>query len=246
MKENGYRVNLPIFEGPLDLLLSLIERDELDITRISLAQVADQYLAYMEQIDETRPEMLADFLVVAAKLVLIKSQALLPRPPAATREGTQDVGEELVNQLKLYKQFKEAASRLKERQEQGLRTFVRLAPPPKIDAPLDLSEVTLADLLTSVREALQVAPPAPPVDQIVSRRQVTVRGQIDLIRRRLQSSRRVVFQEMLASASSRVEIAVTLLATLELIKRHEVSVIQEVLFGPIIIEPKAAALDKPA
>ena len=109
---NGYRVNLPVFEGPLGLLLSLIEREELDITKVSLAQVTDQYLAYLEQIEQVRPEILADFLVVAAKLILIKSQALLPRPPVISPEGEADVGDDLVEQLRMYKQFKAAAAQL--------------------------------------------------------------------------------------------------------------------------------------
>jgi segregation and condensation protein A len=238
-----YRVQLPVFEGPLDLLLSLIEREELDITRVSLAQVTDQYLAYLDAIEEVRPEVLADFLVVAAKLILIKSQALLPRPPAIVPEADTDAGDDLVEQLRLYKQFKAAAGRLRHREDEGLRTYIRLAPPPRVEPRLDMTGIGIADLLAAVREALQVAPPPPSVDDVVSQSTVTIQGQMDLIRGRLRSYGRVRFQEILARSAGRIEIAVTFLATLELIKQHEVAVYQEDLFGPIIIEPYRPLLD---
>lgn len=234
----NYCVTLPVFEGPLDLLLSLIEREELDITRISLAQVADQYLALLEQVEETRPDQLADFLVIAAKLVLIKSEALLPRPPRAVAESEPDVGDELAEQLKLYKQFKAAALQLEQRKEMGLRTFVRLAPPPKINPQPDLTGITLTDLLTAVQAALKLKPEDLPVDDVVSRRKITVREQMELISRSLQFKKHLIFQEMLAQAASRVEIAVTLLAVLELIKRQTIVVYQERLFGEIIIKAR--------
>jgi segregation and condensation protein A len=239
-----YRVRLPVFEGPLDLLLSLIEREELDITRVSLAQVTDQYLAYLDAIEEVHPEILADFLVVAAKLILIKSQALLPRPPAAAAESDVDAGDDLVEQLRLYKQFKAAAAQLRERQDDGLRTYIRLAPPPKVEPQLDMTGVGLSDLMAAVREALQIAAPPLSVDQVVSQRKVTIRGQMDMIRGRLQSQRQLLFGEMLARSADRVEIAITFLAILELIKRYEIAVRQEDLFGPIVIEPYTPALDK--
>ncbi len=231
-----YRVSLPVFEGPLDLLLSLIEREELEITAISLVQVTDQYLARLAQVEETRPDLLADFLVIAARLILLKSRALLPRPQGIVSDGELDPGESLVEQLRLYKRFKAAADQLGIRQQQGWRTFMRLAPPPKVEARVDLSEVSVGDLLAAAQEALQVAPPAPPVDQVVSPVLITTKGQMDMIRLQLQEKPRLVFQEMLSAAASRLEVAVTLLATLELLKQHEVIVYQDGLFGRILIE----------
>jgi segregation and condensation protein A len=238
-----YRVELPVFQGPLDLLLSLIEREELDITRVSLAQVTGQYLAYLDAMEQVPPEVLVDFLVVAAKLILIKSQALLPRPQAIVAESDVDAGDDLVEQLRLYQQFKAAAGRLRQREENGLRTFVRLAPPPRVEPRLDLTGVGLTDLLAAVREALQIAPPPPSVDQVVSQRKVTIRGQMDLIRSRLRTQGPLLFQEMLARSADRVEIAVTFLAILELVKQFEITVHQQNLFGPILIEPLNPLLD---
>lgn len=233
---DDYRVDIPVFQGPLDLLLSLIEREELDITQVSLAQVTDQYLAYLERLEQTQMALIADFLVIAAKLILIKSRALLPQPVVTAVEGEPDLGQELVDQLRRYKQFKAAAGKLGDRYQQGLRTFLRLAPPPRIEPQADLSDVTLADLLAAVREAMNVTPPADPVGQVIAWRKITINGQIELIRRICLQERRVIFQEILREASGRVEIAVTLLAVLELLKRREVTVSQERLFGAILIE----------
>src|SRR5688572_32818830 len=125
----GYTVNTPVYEGPLDLLLQLIERAELDITAIALATVTDQYLIYIRALqNNARPDEISAFLVIAAKLVQIKSEALLPRPPV--REvGEEDPGESLARQLRIYKRFKEISNSLEEREKLGLHTYLRLAPP---------------------------------------------------------------------------------------------------------------------
>jgi segregation and condensation protein A len=237
---DSYRVDLPVFQGPLDLLLSLIEREELEITRVSLAQVTDQYLAYLEQIGETHADTLVDFLVVAAKLVLIKSRALLPRPPTTAPEGEPDSGDDLVEQLRQYSLFKAAAGKLDERQTLGLRTYLRLAPSPKVEAQPDLSDVSLEDLLAAVRSAMSITPRPEPVSQVVSQVRITISGQMELIRQQATAQRRVIFQDVLAQAQSRIEIAVTLLAILELLKQREITVHQERLFGTIVIEPTSS------
>jgi segregation and condensation protein A len=225
-----YEIRLPVFEGPLDLLLHLIEREEMDVTTVALAQVTGQYLAYLAELEHRQVKELADFLVVAAKLVLIKSRSLLPRPPALTPEA-QDVGDELVRQLQVYKRFKEIGALLHEREQQGLRGYVRIAPLPHLEPQLDLGDVTFHDLLAAVQEALE-AIPAPPVGQVVAPITVTVAEQIVCI--------------ILSAATTRVEVIVTLLALLELIKQDQISVRQEKLFGQIIIEQQTLADAAPA
>lgn len=231
-----YQVRLPIFEGPLDLLLHLIEREELDITKVSLAQVTDQYLEYIGLLEELNAEILADFLVIAAKLLLIKSEMLLPRPPRAPgEEEEEDIGEELARQLIEYRRFKEAALGLKQREEMGLRTYVRVAPLPKLERPLDLEDVSLADLVEAVRRALDLRPPTPSVSNMVTPVTITVAEKMALIEERLESHRRVSFNRLLDQAASRLEIIVTFLAVLELIKLKGIVVQQERLFGEIVI-----------
>jgi len=115
-----YQIDLPAFSGPLDLLLHLIDRQELDITAISLAHVTEQYLLQIERLKENRMEQLIDFLVVAARLVLIKSRALLPQTPVVIEgEEEEDPAEALVRQLRQYKLFKQAAKWFGQREEQG-------------------------------------------------------------------------------------------------------------------------------
>ena len=148
----GYKVQTPVYEGPLDLLLSLIERAELNITAISLATVTDQYLSYLHGLEQMKPDEISSFLVIAAKLVQIKSEALLPRP-IEREPGEEDPGVELVELLILYKRYKEIAGWLMERQENNLRTYLRVAPPPKVEAKLDLSNLTLEGLLAAAESA---------------------------------------------------------------------------------------------
>ncbi|HOR00141.1 MAG TPA: segregation/condensation protein A [Anaerolineae bacterium] len=227
-----YAVRLESFEGPLDLLLRLIEKAELDITTISLAQVADQYLAYMRQLEEIHPDLLADFLVVAAKLILIKSRALLPRPPQPDEE--EDVGDDLVRQLEEYRRFKHASQHLRQREEQGMRSYVRLAPPPAQPRGLTPGEVSLADLLAAFERVLADTPTVP-VSTVVAPVVISIDDKMRAIRSALASSRRVHFTGLLMRAQSRVEVVVTFLAILELIKLGHILAEQDAPFGEIYI-----------
>lgn len=231
-----YQVKLAVFEGPLDLLLHLIEREELDITRVSLAQVTDQYLEYLSLLEEINAEILADFLVIAAKLLLIKSEMLLPRPPKVPgEEEEENVGDELARQLIEYKKFKEAALELRQREEMGLRAYVRVAPLPKLDRPLELGDVSLADLVEAVQRALDVRPSLPSVSGVVTPFTITVAEKMAFIEEILERQRQVSFNHLLAQAASRLEIIVTLMAVLELIKLKGIEVQQECLFGEIVV-----------
>lgn len=231
-----YQIQLPTFEGPLDLLLRLIEREELDITSVALARVTDQYLARLAEMEHQRAKDLADFLVVAAKLVLIKSAALLPSFSARpSEEEAKEVGQDLVERLQIYKRFKEIASLLQGREQSGLHTYIRLSPSPRRSPDPDLSDVSLQDLLALAQEALDKVP-APPVGDVVAPVTVTIDEQIDHIERRLNKSPRIVFRSLLSRAVSRLEVIVTLLAVLELIKQDRVAVRQDALFAEIIIE----------
>ncbi len=242
-----YQVALPDFFGPMDLLLALIEQEELEITKISLAQVTDQYLQYIESLKEISPDTLTEFLVVAAKLILLKSQILLPKPPPSViLDDEEDSTDDLIQQLKDYKRFKELAAQLAQVQAAGKRSFIRLAPPPKIEAKLTIGDVTLDELLLATKKALEVKPEPPHVNSVVSPETVTIGKKINLIRQKLDSDKSVSFGDLLNQGHSRVEIIVTLLAVLELIKRKIVSVEQAESFGEITIAKleDAAALSE--
>ena len=227
-----YEVKLTVFEGPLDLLLQLIERRELDITTVSLATVTDQYIDYINELATVEPGILTDFLVIAARLILIKSQALLPRPPEP-EEGEEDLGQDLVRQLQEYKRFKEIAGLLKERDEQGLHSYIRLAT-TGVTAPLQLEGVVLDDLVAALRRALVGLPEEETAPEI-ARRQFTIAEKIDQIAQTIAVSGRASFAHVLRRASTRSEAVVMFLALLEMVKQRRVTVEQAQVFGEIMI-----------
>ncbi len=231
----GYHIRLPVYEGPLDLLLALIERAELDITSVSLARVTDQYLDYIRSLREVNPEEVSAFLVIASKLIQIKSEALLPRPPQR-EPGEEDIGEALARQLRMYKRFKEVAEWLLEREKAGLRTYLRVAAPPKIDSRLDTTGLTLQTLLEAAKEVYEKAQEQQALGTVIRAPKVTIREKIRVITRLLSQKERTTFEEMVAGAKSRLEIVVTFLALLELVKRYRVLARQEGLFSSIQVD----------
>jgi segregation and condensation protein A len=239
----GYRVNTPVYEGPLDLLLQLIERAELDITTLALAQVTDQYLAHLREMQKVDAEAqsaaeVSGFLVIAARLLQIKSAALLPRVVIETVEEEEDPGEALARQLITYKRFKELSAVLAKREESGLRTYLRVAPPViKFEARLDLSDLTLSDLTLAAYEILASKPDLPALSRVVSMPRVTIREKIRIILDGLRSLGGNTFHSFLKRRGDRLEVVVTFLAMLELIKRHVVEASQPDLFGEIEVKP---------
>ena len=231
-----YTVTLPVFQGPLDLLLHLIEERELDITKVSLAAVTDQFLDYISRLEQIEPEKLADFLVIAAKLLLIKSRMLLPQPPAEPddEEDEEDVGDELVRRLIEYRRFKSAAQELRFREEKGLRAYARLLPAPHPEGTFTLEGVTLDALLEAVREAM-VSRPASSVDEVVAPFHISLPEKIAQMEDLLRQHRSFSLNRAFEQATSRMEIIVIFLALLQLMKRRQVHVEQTELFGEIII-----------
>lgn len=230
-----YKVSTPIFEGPLDLLLHLIERAELDITKLALAQVTDQYLEYLRDLQYFNLTDVSSFILIAAKLLQIKSESLLPR--FRPRElGEEDPGEVLARQLLIYKRFKEIAGLLTEREEGGLHTYVRLAPPPEVKTLVDLSEVTIFDLsiaMTSILNNMGIIDNRASISTVVSPPKVTIREKILLIRNRLLEKGRSTFRGILGEKRTRMDIVVTFLAVLELVKHHFIRAKQTDMFGEI-------------
>jgi segregation and condensation protein A len=233
---DSYTIQLPIYQGPLDLLLELIERAELDITKVALAQVTDQYLAYLHQLHERQLEDLAAFLVIAARLLQIKSEALLPRPPERD-PGEEDPGDALARQLVAYKKYKQVAILLSEREEKGLRTFLRVAAPPQIEPKLDLSGVSAYEIYTAFLEALESHPEVADVGQVIIAPRVSIREQMHRIVDTLRRAGNASFRRLFGEARNRVELVVSFLAVLELIKQRRITASQESLFGDIKILP---------
>ncbi|OGO07242.1 MAG: hypothetical protein A2Y61_07730 [Chloroflexi bacterium RBG_13_60_13] len=238
-----FELKLPVFEGPLDLLLHLIEKEELDITTVSLVQVTDQYLAQLRSLEGINLDALADFVSIGAKLIYLKSRALLPRPPAEEEEEAaeeEEVGRELTEMLKEYRRFREVATVLRAIEDEGLRAYPRLAPPPDVPLPSGLNKVTLDRLLALFREALDRLPAEPPIG--IERSTVTIRQKLAEIEEALKREGRLSFRRLVSACRSRVEVVVSFMAVLELIKGLRVSAEQEELFGDIAL----VALETPA
>jgi segregation and condensation protein A len=230
-----YKVVTPVYEGPLDLLLQLIEQAELDITKLALAQVTEQYLEHMRSMATQLPEEVSAFLVIAAKLLQVKSEALLPRPPAR-EEGEEDPGEALARQLLAYKRYKEIADTLQQRDKDGLHMYLRLAAPPKVKEKADFGEFSLADLLDLAKKVYAKIDDRPELGTVVRAPRVTIREKIGMIVNQLREKQQTSFGQLLGENRSRLDVVVTFLAMLELVKRHFVRATQENLFSEINLE----------
>ncbi len=236
----GYRISTPLYSGPLDLLLDLIEKAQLDITKLALAQVTDQYLAYMRELVDCDPAEVSAFLVIAARLVLIKSQALLPSPPPAERpEDELDDGEALARQLIHYRRFKQLAIWRAAREDAGLRTYLRLAAPrPRFEPRLDMEDITLDDLVSIAYQVFVGKTDLPALSKVVTMSRITIGEKIQTIVEALRRNGATSFRT-LAGSQSRLEMVITFLAMLELIKRSQIDVEQSGLFGDINLTPTA-------
>lgn len=237
-----YKVATPVFEGPLDLLLQLIERAELDITKLALAQVTDQYLEYLKNLPNQVAEDVSAFLVIASRLLQIKSEVLLPRAPLR-EPGEDDPGEALARQLLAYKRFKAIASYLEHREAAGMRTYLHLAHLPKAEGRLDMNNLDLSSLVEAAQTVFVASSQTnihPFLDAVVAAPQVTIRQKINLISKLLHEKGRITFRTILGGARSRLEVMVTFLAMLELVKSHLVHAYQDRLFGDIELEADAS------
>ena len=229
-----YTVQLPVFEGPLDLLLQLIEQEQLDITKVALASVTDQYLEYLERMPQRPLAELVEFLVIAAKLLQIKSEALLPTPPLR-EPGEEDPGDALARQLVLYRQFKQAAAQLESRESAGLRTYLRTSTEPALEPQLDLTGVGTDLLLHAMVEAMAAMQEAASLEESVEPPKMAIGEKVEAILRLLEEQDTVSFLQLLFGAGSRLDIVVSFLAVLQLIKTNRVIARQERPFAEIML-----------
>lgn len=231
-------INLEKFQGPLGVLLRLIEQEELDITEIALAKIADEYLAYVEKSENIGPEEMADFLVMAARLLYIKSKALLPY--LVTAEEEEEITE-LENQLKMYKEFVEASAKISALV--GAKKFLfspviinknfrrpKKEKPSFID-PAGITQVLLHDRFEELLDRLNKK--AEPLDESSLVGKISIDERIDYIRDVLAKKIRFSFSNFLKTAKSKTEIIVNFLAVLELAKQRELTFEQDDLFSEI-------------
>jgi segregation and condensation protein A len=238
--ETDYKVKLEVFEGPLDLLLYLIKRDEIDIYDISLERITKQYLEYLQAFKELNIDIAGEFIVMAANLIYLKSRSLLPvdqQPPDEEAEE-DDPRWDLIRQLIEYKKFKEAAAQLQTRALEQERMFVRagLKVTDFASAPLPLGEVGIFQLINALQTVIKRAEAREDLQHLFGEH-YTVSDKIESILRQMASGVTLKFSELFTQMASRVEIVVTFLALLELIRLKQVRAMQNSPFEEIEIAP---------
>jgi segregation and condensation protein A len=228
------KVQLEIFEGPLDLLLHLIKKNEVSITDIPIAVITEQYLATLDLMETLSLDVAGEFLVMAATLVHIKSRTLLPPDESELEDEEEgDPRDELVRRLLEYQRFKDAAGELERRDVLKRDVFVRSPEPPDDVETVGFESVSLFDLISALRAVLDRLP-KDSVHQVVLET-VSMREKMSLLLDDLHRRGKVVFQDLFAGAVSRLEVVVTFLAMLELVKIRAVKIWQEEAAGPIVI-----------
>ncbi len=224
---------LPVFEGPLDLLLHLIKENKIDIYDIPIAHITKQYVDYLELMKDLNLEIAGEFLVMAATLVHIKSKLLLPPAEEQSEDPEEDPRAELVQRLLEYQAFKETSSAFREKENIWRNIFRK---PPQYDEHFDtdpeplLFEVSLFDLLSSFKNILSQTS-----DEVIeiTRERLTVADKINFIIEKLESDEDTKFEDLFREDYTKIALIVTFLALLEIIRLGIIKAYQEKTFGPI-------------
>jgi segregation and condensation protein A len=230
--DGGFTIDVPTFRGPLALLHHLIEREELDVTEVSLLAVTEQYLAHLHDAERIDLTALAEFVAVGARLLLLKSRALLPSEGEQPSDEDDGDPQGLIDAINEYRRFKEAAAYLGERDRAGQRSYTRSAAPPDVALPTGLDTVSVDALADLFREVLERIPEEEPSGE-VEREQVTLAGRIGSLVDVLERDGRLSFRAMMSRATSRTVVIVDFLAVLELIKAGYLRAEQAEAFGDI-------------
>lgn len=243
----NYQTRLPSFEGPLDILLRLIERHQLEITDVSLVQVTDQFLDHVNRLAETSPQDIAEFTIVGTRLILLKSRSLLPRPPSIDESEEPDP-DDLVQQLQAYKRLKIVAHHLGDRRESGLISYGPQTDGP-ITRPRGIAPPTLASyeptvLIRALRRRLSTIPQA--MQTIRHRRMVSIR---EMIQRVSDLATQITgpfhFTRVTEGYTTRTEVATAFLAVLVLVRGRSLQASQDGLFGEIGLSPASNDAEVP-
>ncbi len=225
-------IHLDHFSGPLDLLLQLIEQKEMDITTVSITSVTEQFLSHLDEVEDRNPEELADFLVMATRLLLLKSHALLPY---LYLEEEPDSGQ-LAAQLRMYKAYVDAMGGLEQliARHEYLHPRQSVAPQEVVfRAPESVGVKELKQFFVEVLERLE---PVVKIPKTAMQKVLSLREKLCQIEELIESQVKLRFKELLADSDDREEVVVTFLALLELVKKQAVCISQEKLFSDITIE----------
>lgn len=238
--KDDYKVSLEVFEGPLDLLLYLIKKDEVDIYDIPIGLITDQYMEYLNLMKVLDLNIAGDFIVMSATLMLIKSRMLLPveERREMDEEDEEDPRWDLVRQLVEYKKFKDAADHLENLELHQENVFVRESEYVELGAPpdVDLKDASIFDLISALNEALGRVQEEDL--QEIFAEEYTVGQKVSYIVENLKVVKRMCITDLFGGMTSRQEIVCTFLAVLELIKLNRIACVQDDHFADIVVEPR--------
>ncbi len=240
----SYKVKLDIFEGPFDLLVYLIEREGVDIYEVNISEITDQYIGYVSAIEEVDPETAAEFMVLAATLLQIKSRMLLPLPGGTdVGEEQEDPRQELAERLQEYRRFREAARQLRLREEEASRIFSKPAEDLSeyLDNPVESLNVSIDAFIRSFRQFLEKRRRIEDVKkryQRVARERMTMEAKSEFVISRLQKSGKAMFSELVSDFGDIYDVVLTFVTLLEMMAQGALTVHQEHQFGDIEITIK--------
>lgn len=215
-------IKIDKFEGPMDLLLQLVDQEKLDISEIALARVTEQFFSYLDKLEENRSEELADFLVIAARLVYLKSHSLLQY----AYPEDEDAGPSLADQLKLYKQYVEASKVVNGLWEKQNIAYGRVEPPVKSDKFVLPANAVTNNLRDAMMLLLARLKPLEPLPKVTIDHSISIKQKIDAIRNLLKNGKEASFKNLLSVAQNKTEVIVSFLAVLELVKGKNILVKQ--------------------
>jgi segregation and condensation protein A len=228
MKAN---LKLEKFQGPLDLLLQLIDKEELDITDVALAEVTEQYFEHLNSLDENKSTEMADFLVVATRLVYLKSRHLLPYlMPEDVEEGPS-----LAEQLKLYKKYAEASKFLASLWERQVLSYQRIEPPQAVEGFVLPHNALPEDLQQAMQLLIKRLEPINPLPEVAMDKTISLKQRVSGIWESLKRWKEVTFVKIMGGSKNKTDLVVNFLAVLELAKQEKVAIRQESAFGEMII-----------
>ncbi|MFH1357351.1 MAG: segregation/condensation protein A [bacterium] len=242
MKQETIRLQLDVFEGPFELLLYLIKKNDLEISRVSLSQVTDQYLQYLDTLQELNIDLASEFLFMAAELAHIKSRMLLPNETVDADEELDPVAADLIAKLREYEQYKLAAMNLKEKHWLNRDIFTRgafieeeHAEKKKESTENDSFEVDAMELIKAFSEVLERLPKEKREHHVLSER-LSVSDRLYEVLDKLKEKESVIFTELFEQDITRMGVVITFLAILELTRLHMVRIYQTGQFDPIRIQ----------
>ena len=219
-------IKLEKFEGPLDLLLQLVELEKMNISEVALSDVTDQFLLYLDKLEGSHSDELADFLVIATKLVYLKSRTLLPY-----LYPEEDEGPSLADQLKMYQQYVEASKKINILWEAGRVAYGRVEPPVRPVGFVLPANAREGDLYKSMEALVTRLRPVNPLPTATIDHTLSVKAKLESIREFLRTTKKFSFSEILQNVHNRTEVIVSFLAILELVKDAQASVHQNEAFS---------------